>query len=415
METNIPRVGDIPKIAQPTSIQAIPPTNADWSLKAQDREKYTTLFEDLKPVAGLIPGNKVKGVLMDSKLPLETLGRIWDLADQDKDGSLDKHEFIVAMHLVHQAREKRAIPTALPVELQKPKTPPNNGFDSGSVDFVANFPKELPPPAVPPLPMSMPPAKPPMPRIPPTMPSVPSMSLIETDLMSAMSPPGTHPPPTIPPGAASINAWVITAQEKMRFDQIFTTSDQDMDGLVSGLEIKDVFLKSGVPQNCLAHIWALCDTHQSGKLTSDQFALAMWLVERKKSGIEPPQVLAPNMIPPSVRVGGGAAIAAVAGSNVDLMSSASVMQPVQPPQPTYSNPELEMISKEIEELAKERRTLETDIAQKEADIRIKSGEVRSLQSELDTLAATLKQLENQKGEAQKRLDDLKAQVLLTTF
>jgi epidermal growth factor receptor substrate 15 len=35
------------------------------------------------------------------------------------------------------------------------------------------------------------------------------------------------------------------------------------------------------------------------------------------------------------------------------------------------------------------------------------------QSELDTLAATLKQLENQKGEAQKRLNDLQAQVSLT--
>lgn len=34
----------------------------------------------------------------------------------------------------------------------------------------------------------------------------------------------------------------------------------------------------------------------------------------------------------------------------------------------------------------------------------------STQSELDTLSATLKQLENQRGEAQKRLDDLKAQV-----
>lgn len=37
---------------------------------------------------------KVKGVLMDSKLPLDTLGKIWDLADQDKDGMLDRHEFI---------------------------------------------------------------------------------------------------------------------------------------------------------------------------------------------------------------------------------------------------------------------------------------------------------------------------------
>lgn len=69
-----------------------------------------------------------------------------------------------------------------------------------------------------------------------------------------------------------------------------------------------------------------------------------------------------------------------------------------------------MISKDIGELARERHTMEQDIAQKEADIKIKNGEIKSLQSELDTLAATLRQLENQKGEAQKRLNDLKAQV-----
>jgi epidermal growth factor receptor substrate 15 len=42
----------------------------------------------------------VKGVLMDSKLPLDTLGKIWDLADMDKDGMLDRHEFMVVRTMV---------------------------------------------------------------------------------------------------------------------------------------------------------------------------------------------------------------------------------------------------------------------------------------------------------------------------
>lgn len=91
---NPPKVGEIPKI-MPQSIQSVPAKNTDWSMKPGDKQKYEELFESLQPIQGLIPGNKVKGVLMESKLPLDTLGKIWDLADQDKDGSLDKHEFTV--------------------------------------------------------------------------------------------------------------------------------------------------------------------------------------------------------------------------------------------------------------------------------------------------------------------------------
>jgi hypothetical protein len=38
---------------------------------------------------------KVKEVLVNSTLPLESLGKIWDLSDMDHDGALDRHEFIV--------------------------------------------------------------------------------------------------------------------------------------------------------------------------------------------------------------------------------------------------------------------------------------------------------------------------------
>ncbi|EDW73930.2 uncharacterized protein Dwil_GK21653, isoform B [Drosophila willistoni] len=401
---NAPKVGELPKVL-PSRIQTVPVpsgggvSTGDWTISVIDRLKYEQLFESLNPQAGMLPGNKVKGVLMDSKLPMNILGTIWDLADQDKDGNLDKHEFIVAMHLVYQTLQKRTVPSVLPPELRKPgsagpppvkpamppppaaaampRAPSGEGFGDGG--FVANFPKDIAPPAaIPPLPVAVPP----MTRIPPV--GAVSQPLIQTDPLIPIG---------APPSVTANADWVVSAVEMKRFEDIFRQSDLDKDGLVSGLEVKDIFMKSGIPQRSLADIWALCDTNQSGKLTVEQFALAMWFVERKQRGIDPPHVLNANMVPPSMR-------SIVSG--VDL-------QP-QEAKPTYSNPELEMISKEIEELARERRALETEIAQKEADVRIKNGEVRSLQSELDTLTATLKQLENQRGEAQKRLDDLQAQV-----
>ena len=39
----------------------------------------------------------------------------------------------------------------------------------------------------------------------------------------------------------------------------------------------------------------------TGKLNSDLFALAMYLVQQKLKGIEPPATLTPEMIPPSLR------------------------------------------------------------------------------------------------------------------
>lgn len=94
---------------------------------------------------------------------------------------------------------------------------------------------------------------------------------------------------------------MISKDEKVKYDALFEQADLDRDGFVSGHEIKDVFLKSGVAQPVLAHIWGLCDTAEQGKLNNEQFALALWLISRKLKGIDPPNKLTPEMIPPSMR------------------------------------------------------------------------------------------------------------------
>lgn len=49
--------------------------------------------------------------------------------------------------------------------------------------------------------------------------------------------------------------WVVPLTDKVRYDEIFLKTDLDLDGFVSGLEVKDIFMHSGLSQNVLAHIW----------------------------------------------------------------------------------------------------------------------------------------------------------------
>lgn len=52
----------------------------------------------------------------------------------------------------------------------------------------------------------------------------------------------------------------------------------------------------------------LADTKQTGKLTREQFSLAMYLIQQKTTkGVDPPSTLTPDMIPPSERTAASAA------------------------------------------------------------------------------------------------------------
>jgi epidermal growth factor receptor substrate 15 len=55
--------------------------------------------------------------------------------------------------------------------------------------------------------------------------------------------------------ADSTKPWVVSFEEKSKSDITFNQLDTDKDGFVTGLELKDVFLKTGLSQNILANIW----------------------------------------------------------------------------------------------------------------------------------------------------------------
>ncbi|XP_068243120.1 epidermal growth factor receptor substrate 15-like 1 isoform X4 [Palaemon carinicauda] len=349
--------------AHPGPPHPAPPASASagvWTITPADRQRYDQIFNSLGPEANKLHGNKVKGVMLNSKLPMEILGKIWDLADMDKDGSLDRVEFSIAMHLVYKVLENNPMPPSIPQEM----------LSSAQRAGVAQGP--VPAPLAPPA--QLPSANAAKQQ---TGKDIFGTGVEDTDLTATEKPSGPPPAP-----------WVISAAEKARYDVMFHNADIDKDGYVSGQEIKGVFLQSGLPQMVLAHIWNLCDIKQTGKLTSEQFALAMWLIQQKLAGTDPPAALTPEMIPPTMR---------------PKPSSESAVVPAKP---QYNNPELQLVADEIETLNTDKLKLESEIQQKEASIRVKNNELQNLQTELDTLMSTLRQLEHQKGAAQQRLDDL---------
>nr|XP_051691673.1 epidermal growth factor receptor substrate 15-like 1 isoform X4 [Oryctolagus cuniculus] len=347
-------------------LMATPPsTDAHWAVRVEEKAKFDGIFESLLPINGLLSGDKVKPVLMNSKLPLDVLGRVWDLSDIDKDGHLDRDEFAVAMHLVYRALEKEPVPSVLPPTLIPPSKRKKTVF----------------PGAVPVLPASPPPKD--------SLRSTPSHGSVSSlNSTGSLSP--KHGIKQTQPAATS---WVVPVADKMRFDEIFLKTDLDLDGYVSGQEVKEIFMHSGLTQNLLAHIWALADTRQTGKLSKDQFALAMYFIQQKVSkGIDPPQVLSPDMVPPSER-----------GTPVPDSSSSLGSGEFT------GVKELDDISQEIAQLQREKYSLEQDIREKEEAIRQKTSEVQELQNDLDRETSSLQELEAQKQDAQDRLDEMDQQ------
>ena len=98
------------------------------------------------------------------------------------------------------------------------------------------------------------------------------------------------PVPSLKPQTTGDKQWVLSATDRVKYNQMFSQADTNKDGLVSGIEIKDILLASALPQPMLAHIWGLCDKNNSGLLNADQFAFAMHLISTVKSGKELPTV-----------------------------------------------------------------------------------------------------------------------------
>ncbi|KAM9109820.1 epidermal growth factor receptor substrate 15 isoform 2-T2 [Megaptera novaeangliae] len=320
--------------------------------------------------------------LKKSGLPDLILGKIWDLADTDGKGILNKQEFFVALRLVACAQNGLEVSlSSLNLAVPSPRF-----HDTSSPLLISRTSAAELPWAV----------------------KVWELSDIDHDGMLDRDEfavamflvycalekepvPVSLPPALVPPSKRK--TWVVSPAEKAKYDEIFLKTDKDMDGFVSGLEVREIFLKTGLPSALLAHIWALCDTKDCGKLSKDQFALAFHLINQKLiKGIDPPHILTPEMIPPSDR--------ATLQKNIIGSSPVADFSAIK---------ELDTLNNEIVDLQREKNNVEQDLKEKEDTIKQRTSEVQDLQEEVQRENTNLQKLQAQKQQVQELLDGLDEQ------
>jgi EH domain-containing protein 3/EH domain-containing protein 1 len=106
----------INKVANPFTGELAGYTGScDLSYTAIDHEAHRRLYLLLAdPRTGLVDGVQARLLLSESRLPEQELGRIWALADHDRDGRLDFDDFSIAVHLVKVRLLGHALPQVLP-------------------------------------------------------------------------------------------------------------------------------------------------------------------------------------------------------------------------------------------------------------------------------------------------------------
>ena len=101
-------------------------TGDQWAITPQDKAQFDQIYSTVDTQnRGFITGEQAVSFFSNSRLPEDALAQIWDLADINSEGQLNRDEFAVAMYLIRQQRSKKDGRDVLPQILPPNLIPPN--------------------------------------------------------------------------------------------------------------------------------------------------------------------------------------------------------------------------------------------------------------------------------------------------
>lgn len=247
------------------------------------------MFTDNAP-GGFLEGASAYNIFTKSRLPTETLSKIWTLVDTQQRGKLDQSEFTVAMHLL-RCLLNRSLPdvpasipksyfdsVSAPVTSSPPPPPPrgtvdllNNNIRSTSVSSISSNSRYS--------------------QLPQQNPNSPTVSVARQYTGPLQQRIGSNS------NLHNIQQeWVITPQERQTSDKIFESLDVNHAGVIGAAEVVPFLTNSKLPEDVLAQIWDLADIHSTGQFGKHEFSIAMYLVQQKQAGRTLPTTLPQSLL-----------------------------------------------------------------------------------------------------------------------
>lgn len=263
----------VPFQAQPQD--PVPPVSS------ADYKKFSDLFIRTTGSPSIaLSGTSARDIFLKAKLPTDTLGQIWNLVDTENMGKLTMPSFVVAMHLI-QGLLSGTI-TQLPPFLS------DTIWQSATV----------------------------------TQPTVPASLLAASgSRQSSYASVSSQQTVKHTPDAE----WLVTPTMKQQYDTLFDNLDKSKTGKLNPDQVAQFLMTSKLGQQDLASVWDLSDIQNTGVFSKLEFAIALFLVNKKLAGGS-----LPNVIPESLIQSIQAAL--------EKAGAAPVQSPVQAPPPAQIAP-----------------------------------------------------------------------------
>ncbi|KAI0713264.1 hypothetical protein C8Q76DRAFT_621024 [Earliella scabrosa] len=326
-----PFAGPPPRHPSRTSDRAASrPPSPRWDVSPATKVQANHIFSTLDPRGkGRVKGEAVRTYIHQSGLSPNAAGRIWDLADVGRKGYLTHEEFTIAMHLVKLKKDGHHLPTALPPGLLSSGA--NDAYTGVAADTSRHLDPyrgtSLSPPASHSPSRSEDRARPtsasPGPstlRSSRSTPHLPALAPVSSPPPASSNTPAPFPMsplPTpmnyVPSQATNPTQWNIDPEDRARYDRYFDQLDTSRQGYLLSNVAVPFFARAKLPNDVMATIWDLADSEHDGRITRDDFAVAMHLIRLKLAGKELPTATsvlpsnptpAPRAEPPSRRDSG---------------------------------------------------------------------------------------------------------------